>query len=976
MSTNGPLFYAEDTVYTNDANNIGIVEKTWHDVYRDYPYDDDQIDGPPEIVQHYRNNGLPPRGWTIVAETLGRRAIPDAALRLVDRTFSCGDITRYVGRSSQSGIVLEVSMTVSLQHTLTNQVVHDVPGDELQLYIYPEQGQLISDGERLGEVVNALYRTAIRQPNGGTVWVNEASDLEVVVPATASQVAPTRGIAPALIAAPTEVPFPHQTVVTSRENIRRGQWIYGAYDPLVPPAGTVLRSEVQSLTLRWLPEGIEDFIDVEDADYSKFKVYLDMMDYGNWTVGDRVVLKNGPDAFAKYGLTRLGRERYGGFDVNTLIISETHTKVKVRWQDLTETVEDSKNLAPYVLADDHDIWPGEFVGRKDPSKKQPAEDVDIELDYTHIGVAQSVETKEQSAKVRWFKDTNNLTPENLSDVEEEVSYYELAPHSLISYGIGDYVYLPHAPFLQPESGRTSILEQGGGMMSAFARAILTQGNNQLTQLARSILRTGSGPQSPTSETEGGAGGGGRRSAELTARDAAQSVCDWYGQIVRLNLDGTVIVRLGFFDPPKDVEYPATAIIGLPEDEEEDEDADIDYDGSYIDSEIDMDEDEIDYLHDGTQDASETRRLMVAGEATTRYPDGEQITDDGSSWEDEDDEDLEFDSAYEGHEDLESPGSSSEPPTKVLVTEATQNGKAVGKIEEVEISGPAADEDEDEDGELSRFLIIDSMPGDDHHFASQEPASLNHRRLARERKILQTSLPEGIYVRTYASRLDLYRVLIIGPAQTPYEMAPFMFDMYIKSSFPKEPPECFFHSWNTNGAGRVNPNLYEDGKICLSLLGTWPGEQSTEVWSPETSTILQLLVSLQALVLNNTPYFNEAGYDAMINTDESAVSAELYSQRTFVLSRGFVLYALENPVEEFASVIEHLYYKKGYFKKNLEWIKEVLDNSTTGNAGNTSLAAATDAKASSERISRVSKGARMVLERHYQSLKQLADAKGI
>lgn len=57
-------------------------------------------------------------------------------------------------------------------------------------------------------------------------------------------------------------------------------------------------------------------------------------------------------------------------------------------------------------------------------------------------------------------------------------------------------------------------------------------------------------------------------------------------------------------------------------------------------------------------------------------------------------------------------------------------------------------------------------------------------------------------------------------------------------------------------GRLNPNLYEDGKVCLSLLGTWHGKGS-ETWSP-LSNILQVLVSIQGLVLVKNPYYNEAG----------------------------------------------------------------------------------------------------------------------
>jgi baculoviral IAP repeat-containing protein 6 len=63
---------------------------------------------------------------------------------------------------------------------------------------------------------------------------------------------------------------------------------------------------------------------------------------------------------------------------------------------------------------------------------------------------------------------------------------------------------------------------------------------------------------------------------------------------------------------------------------------------------------------------------------------------------------------------------------------------------------------------------------------------------------------------------------------------------------------------TTGGGsvRFNPNLYPNGKVCLSLLGTWTGPS----WNPATSTVLQVLVSLQAMVFCAQPYFNEPGYE--------------------------------------------------------------------------------------------------------------------
>ena len=93
-----------------------------------------------------------------------------------------------------------------------------------------------------------------------------------------------------------------------------------------------------------------------------------------------------------------------------------------------------------------------------------------------------------------------------------------------------------------------------------------------------------------------------------------------------------------------------------------------------------------------------------------------------------------------------------------------------------------------------------------------------RRIRKEHSILSSSLPEGVYVRSWASRLDLFRVIIIGPPDTPYEFAPFMIDFQLPSDFPNKPPKAFFHAWHS-GTSAINPNLYQDGKICLSLLNT-------------------------------------------------------------------------------------------------------------------------------------------------------------
>ncbi|KAI1377037.1 hypothetical protein F4677DRAFT_65243 [Hypoxylon crocopeplum] len=139
-----------------------------------------------------------------------------------------------------------------------------------------------------------------------------------------------------------------------------------------------------------------------------------------------------------------------------------------------------------------------------------------------------------------------------------------------------------------------------------------------------------------------------------------------------------------------------------------------------------------------------------------------------------------------------------------------------------------------------------------------------KRLITELSTLQTSLPEGIFVRHGSSRLDMMKVLIIGPKHTPYEHGLFEFDLYCPPDYPNSPPRMRFMTTN-GGRTRFNPNLYEDGKICLSLLGTWSGEP----WRADQSTILQVLVSIQSLVLCEQPWYNEPGREESENKAQSA-----------------------------------------------------------------------------------------------------------
>ena len=80
---------------------------------------------------------------------------------------------------------------------------------------------------------------------------------------------------------------------------------------------------------------------------------------------------------------------------------------------------------------------------------------------------------------------------------------------------------------------------------------------------------------------------------------------------------------------------------------------------------------------------------------------------------------------------------------------------------------------------------------------------------------------------------------------------FEFHAYFPPTYPNEVPRVLLKTTG-NGTVRFNPNLYANGKVCLSLLGTWSGHES-EKWNPKTSTFLQVLISIQSLILVEQPY---------------------------------------------------------------------------------------------------------------------------
>lgn len=102
-------------------------------------------------------------------------------------------------------------------------------------------------------------------------------------------------------------------------------------------------------------------------------------------------------------------------------------------------------------------------------------------------------------------------------------------------------------------------------------------------------------------------------------------------------------------------------------------------------------------------------------------------------------------------------------------------------------------------------------------------------------------------------------------------------------------QVYYHSKGL----RLNPNLYNCGKVCLSLLNTWSGS-GNERWVPGMSTMLQVLVSIQALILNTKPYFNEPGYAYQSGSVAGENRSQQYNEETYILSVKTMVYNIRRP----------------------------------------------------------------------------------
>ncbi|KAK8360418.1 hypothetical protein V6Z11_A04G165000 [Gossypium hirsutum] len=589
-----------------------------------------------------------------------------------------------------------------------------------------------------------------------------------------------------------------------------------------------------------------------------------------------------------------------------LLIVNSRTRVDVAWQDGTvERGVDATKLVPIETPGDHEFVAEQYVVEK------TSDDGDDAYEPRRVGVVKSVNAKERTACVKWLKPVTRAEDPREFDKEEIVSVYELEGHPDYDYCYGDVVVrLPPASFpIQSASEEGSLKEpkQEDGSKEVKLDFQKHSGSNKV---------------------EG---------APLNEASMDFTDLSWVGNITGLkNGDIEVTWADGMVST---VGPQAICVVGRDDDESIAAGSEVSDDAASWET---VNDDEMDALENAQEDleplkasVSEAEEGMennsgrnkalslplAAFDFVTRLASG---LFSGRRKNDQIGLDSEGENEYEPQGRDSSYESSSQKSNVDNSSGKNVSGKGLEHVE-VEVqkqSLPLEDSSNlrienldpktaDEDNACSFKRFDTAKDPLDHYFlgaSGQNNAGRKWlKKVQQDWNILQNNLPDGIYVRVYEDRMDLLRAVIVGAYGTPYQDGLFFFDFHLPPEYPDVPPSAYYHS----GGWRLNPNLYEEGKVCLSLLNTWTGK-GNEVWDPSSSSILQVLVSLQGLVLNAKPYFNEAGYDKQVGTAEGEKNSLAYNENTFLLNCKSMMYLMRKPPKDFEQLIKEHFRQRGYY----------------------------------------------------------------
>ncbi|KAL4749923.1 hypothetical protein BDW72DRAFT_123477 [Aspergillus terricola var. indicus] len=916
-----------------------------------------------EDVDSSMATSTPPEGYVFVIfvqPSHGSSLILENDLELIDRAYGFGDtVKRNLNENdTMSGTVIGASRRCTLEPIIYQPrdpitgdflpvrftekpyegyetssaseetgpfMLYDVPQSELRGKEQFSEGDYIIYRQKLGLVQEVEHDVILLLADSRVVSPLDPYALELPIsdPASAISSADLKsrdvGNGKYVWTTGTDFNYPGQSVFTERSNLSRADRPPGVQTSVVQ--GYVLATPAERIHIHWLCSNV--FADGHSNDVSTEEVLrvstlqqdavsCNFMQFPEQDssagscdsvldVGSYVRFHNPAHAQVKYpGFYQVPSHQSFGYDLNIFRIVSAKTEVTVQWQNGSCTTETATSLLPSDAGCD-ELYPGDMVALKDSvsvfnfhtANKRTASRLargrlNETLRIQQLGIVQTVDSRERIASVRWYQDTdvelihrgNSLNPScslgRLGDTVTNVSVYELATFPALSKNLGDFVIV--APASISQSVMSSIPHdipenEPRRMRSITADAVLDPSSYlqsiKYTLISSEWFKNTTTVRAPSL----------RRRYSIQNDDAAPPN-EFFGKIVAKDSSGNITVRFPGASGCRDIQVPFERILVV-----------ITSAGSLTPNMLD--DSSFPYLNEGALADATGNECIVKDNSHDFLDRNELITSQKGE--------LRIGTIEHGMVTtvpeicLESPSMPDDGEIAVdgMFTPAPTRSSlpAILCFPVPTLSPPG-------------FTVLEDLPPVDHHFINQNQTGSSTERMKRIRRefaILESSLPSGIFVRSWESRIDLVRIMFIGAESTPYEHAPYVIDMHFPSDFPHSPPSAFFHSWGA-GQGSINPNLSEDGKICLSLLGTWPTQDLDERWSPARSTVLQLLVSIMGLILVQDPFYNEAGYESLAAKGSRAIESSQYKEKVFLLTRRFIIHALEHPIRGLEDVL--------------------------------------------------------------------------
>ncbi|KAF1825522.1 uncharacterized protein K489DRAFT_313979 [Dissoconium aciculare CBS 342.82] len=843
--------YPDDLVrLKTDKSRLASVERTNDslDFHVPFPQNgEDFIDlsaGPgvsAENLRQFKASGAPPKGTILVRwENESLQLIRSDSVSLIVRSLLVGDVVKRSVSHVQSGVVIN-TMTRCVLRPLC-QVTHASRPELTLKGLPPPHSDPIADLTS-GDLI--VYRDWIGR-------IRDKSDL-VCVRLTDGCVVEIPGEQGEHLDGIVDAFAVGDVLSTKKGVLRTGTWIYGSYNANTPSVGTVVCVRPSIVEVDWLQKRIGSTEDEPPV----------VLQDAEWERADFVI----------YDRSRRPPQVQTD-PLGTLSNSELDLRLyqRVRFRDLES-----------ACANYHTVDGVPAIVRHD-RKDNMGYDLNV-FDVVAFRTAVSVQWQDLSITIH---DSADLVPDSGID-DSHAAWPAEITHTLAMRAVGG---MPHVErpvkvgVVQTvdATARMAIVWWTPDSFIEYSRHAEEQ--DGVDAILRHHIATGPGIAEAISlyDIDTPAHVNVRRGDIVLINNEEHNPLlgttqdrTWLGEIVDTRLDGSLVIRLGVAETVQDVILLRKDVTVAVRSDDTDALEDEHWDDDILDEEME------EAFHQAYSDNPDHPMWddLYAEEEQAHFEDENGIELDADDWEDDAWEDAE-EEVTEGDPELVNDDAHLSADDEPLGLERRTEGS----------SGPEA------------YLVLESAVPTTHRFGAQEVTvnASRMKRIQKDHRILASpeTLPVGVFVRTWETRLDLIRFLIIGPTETPYANAPFIIDVYLPPAYPAEPPKVYFHSWSpeqTSGThGRLNPNLYEDGTICLSLLGTWDGAPG-ESWSPTKSTVLQVIVSILGLVLVREPYYNEAGYEALVGTQAAKIPSTVYSERVYLRSRGLILTALASLRDE-------------------------------------------------------------------------------